>query len=434
MATCDEMFMRLPLSGVGAHTYHKDWRGKVCQWGNVIGRVTTLTCAILALLGILPPGLFYPIAMIAPAAALIFYSAGSAPNRNPWALLFELILFSVCAVLAVLSYAGILSVSQAAIGVIAALAGALVVSIPADQGRFRKIEMHSLKGDYVLKNVDRYLSPWPLRAIDYLIGVSRDGLVSAISMVSSLSHRHHYLDRIPNIEHADALCVIIHGLASRPAVLDDYYDDIKSKKGRTTLFQPYVTKNGECSLQEAAEHIEDKITTWARAHPAKPIVWIGHSNGARIAGALSARLKLNGIANPMQVHCIGGPFYGTRFVNQPSWPRPLRRIWESAIKKIYSKAVYQELSWQSQTATTIIEEMQQAAYEHEDLRYCFYASGTDLLVLPWTSALPKVANASYFIAYAEGHQGIVPTFKDHIIQESLSFVLVRGELAVAELA
>ena len=424
MNACDSFLLRLPLAGVGLHTYDDQWRGQVCKIANVVCRIATLVLAILLTTNVMPLTYTYLAILGVASTSFLFFVNGSDGKRRAAEILFELSVTAVAMALVILAAIGTLSPVEAGLGVMGTLFGSTLVGGYANRGKIETIPLVLHNNEHPLvqeEHLESMLSPKPTRALDHVVGLARDAGHLSMSLLSSITHQDHYGDTISQHD-SQALCVLVHGLVSLPAYLDGYHDALSKHQKNITIFQPYVTENGLCGLKTAAANIKAEVKTWADAHPKCPIIWIGHSNGARIVGTLSAELKLEGALNPMQVHCIAGPFYGSEFVNRPDWPQALQTGWTDLFKKLYPMEVYEELSWKSDCATTVIQQMQKVGDKHADLNYKFYATATDMVVFPFTSALPAIPNAEYFIAASEGHLGILTAVQDRIVQDAVQFI------------
>jgi hypothetical protein len=194
-------------------------------------------------------------------------------------------------------------------------------------------------------------------------------------------------------------------------------------QNKITIFQPPITKKGNCSLEEAATPIYDQIVEWSKTHPNQPIVVIGGSNGARLSGYIASMLKTKAaIENPIQACCIAGPFYGTKMINQPGFPGWMGGyIWRWVVKNIiYCDIVYEELSWKSDKAIEVIKAMQ--AGGKAGVRFKFYSSLADLQIQSLVSANPSIQGAEYYFSRVEGHSSLVRTAQEEIGRQCFEFI------------
>lgn len=427
MNFCDALLDRLPLAGVSGHTYDTEWGGKLCKVANVTTRLALIVLAALMFAQVVPltPACF-AIAALA-ATHFVLFVLGSSDKRRAREALFEFVIISVCITLVILAGLGTLTSIQAGKGVLGTILGGIALGVPADRGRMHAVP-HAVFTDITLleEDLESMLPPWPLLVLDYVVGVSRDIAVEVTSIFTSLTNHHNYGDLIPEND-ADALCVFTHGLASRPAVFDEYHETLSSHRKNITIFQPHVTENGKCTLEKAKASMQQEIEKWCNSHKEDGVViFVGHSNGARIVGAISSELKLKGIQNPMQVHCIAGPFHGTEFVNRPSWYEGIRGIWGTLLSAIYSSEISTELASKSEHGVSVITNMQKAAQQYANLNYKFYASPADALIYPFTSSCPNVPRAHYFLVSGDGHQGMLYSVKEAIIEDTLNFAFYKN--------
>lgn len=212
-----------------------------------------------------------------------------------------------------------------------------------------------------------------------------------------------------------ALVVLLHGLNSSPAYLHSQRKSIENVHGdQVAYYQPLVPHRGHCSLDQAVSKIQKVIADWSKKNPNKPIIFSGHSNGARMSGYIAASLRTdNLIMNPMTVHAVAGPFFGTRSMNHPSWPDWARKVWMYFVKIFYSDEIINEMSWGSPKSIKIIEKMRKA----NNIKLHFYAGIGDITVRSYRTSLPKgFADAEYHVYSATGHASIITKAEDEILQ------------------
>jgi hypothetical protein len=403
---------RLPLAGVSTQTYASSYVGKSCLLLNITTRIALVVISSLVLTGILPKT--YASKVVLSLGIVIFtaFLIGS-KNRKKSEMLLEFAITSTCIVLSTLSQYKILSSMQLGRGVLCVLAGGIFLGVPLDRGVLIPINSNNIEIE-----VTKELPPFPTKLLDYLVGVARDGGLSLRSFTNTVMHQKYYKDPEFNTE-SNALCVLLHGLASRPSVLDDYREALNQIPG-ITIFQPYVVKRGECSLEEACVDVKEKIKIWREANPGGPVFFIGHSNGSKMSAKLSSELHSE-TPGPMQVHCVAGPFRGTKFVNRPDWPEIFSRPWGALVKFLYSPAIFEELSWESANGATLVNNMQKEAH-HDTYKTFFYGSLVDELVFPWNSLFPYMTGAKYYAVRAGGHQGLLREVQDLILTEITSCI------------
>ena len=113
-------------------------------------------------------------------------------------------------------------------------------------------------------------------------------------------------------KNSEGLYLFVHGLQSHPHVWHDYIDQLKEKNPNVDIKAPYVTKRGNCSLEEATEPLKKMVLDYIEKHPGKPICFIGTSNGGRIIAFLSTFLR--GYKTAIKVCSIAGVFLGTSVI------------------------------------------------------------------------------------------------------------------------
>lgn len=209
-----------------------------------------------------------------------------------------------------------------------------------------------------------------------------------------------------------ALVVLLHGLHSNPGHMRICRRSLERKHGdQLAFFQPQIHKKGNCSLDDAAEKVHQSVLKWAEDNPGKEIIFSGVSNGARISGHVASELKITDkISNPIKVHAIAGPFFGSKMVNQPNWPKTLRGAWRWLLKTpimlSHSKEILDELSWGSERSVRLLSRMKLGACEGVD--FSFYATYGDVMVSSTTSAFPRgIEGASYHMLKYHGHSSIL---------------------------
>ena len=406
----NNVLLRVPLAGCRVLEYDSGVRGQLCKTINVLSHIALLALAGLVIANVASPLYLGLGVMSVSVVAFGSFVFGSSNKRNVKPLLFEMMVASVCTALSVMAAAGLLTSMQFGVGLLACVAGGVAIA-------------NCFEKSPVKESTSTPDTPsLPLRVADKVIGLGRDLSFTPKTLFSRITHRKNYAAQIENDPSADALCVMIHGLKGSPSIFDDYHDSFaRFEDKKVTLFQPHVPQKGNCSLEDASSPIYNEVLSWARQNPAKPIVIVGVSNGARIAGHLSAKLKSEGLCvNPMHVSCIAGPFNGTKLVNQPDWPGFLRSGLNKIVNKLYTDEVLDELSWDSACAGQVISEMQRAA--GGNLHYYFYSTSSDTQINPFTSAFPEVTDANYFLTFAEGHQSVVRAAKDSIIERSFAAI------------
>ncbi len=427
-ASCMNNFLvRCPLSGPDIQGNHEGVQGQIAKSLSIISKIALLIIASLAIANICPVQIAAWSFIGLPILSFTFYAIGSSEKRSIEAFFFEFIIRNVCFVMGLLALIGTVTNMQVGIAILSTVSGGVIIS-----GCFGKDFVQKLNTDSIAKSESNLLlseeglseemPSLPVRILDKLIGIGRDITFITGTLFSYFTHQKNYAESVDlENKNSSGLCVLIHGLKGLPSMFDDYHDEFEAHMAnKITIFQPHVQDQGNCRLEEAAENILQQTINWSKVHPNKPIVLIGVSNGARIAGYVTAKLKSEEkIQNPMMAHCIAGPFFGTKIVNQPDWPEQIRPIWGDIFKTLHSDEVYDELSWGSSCAQNVIQGMQAVS---KDVSFNFYSSFSDAQVQSFTSALPNVPFSNHYVTSAEGHQSIVRAVKDPIVEDSMRFI------------
>ena len=406
----NNVLLRVPLAGCRVLEYDSGVRGQLCKTINVLSHIALLALAGLVIANVASPLYLGLGVMGVSVVAFGSFVFGSSNQRKVKPLLFEMMVASVCTALSVMAGAGLLTSMQFGVGLLACVAGGVVIA-----NCFEKSPIKEVSPPFKLPSL-------PLRIVDTVVGLGRDLTVGAKAALTYVTHRKNYAAQIENDPSADALCVMLTGLMAPPSVFDDYHDHFAGLDDhKITLFQPHIRKLGNCSLEDAAAPIYDEVATWAVNNPEKPIVLIGISNGTRISGYISSRLKAEQKGNnPIHVSCIAGLFNGTKFVSRPDWPYFLQSLWGKIFKIFFSDKLFEEFSWESDRAKQLSSEIEEAS--KKGVHYDFYSSASDTQIVPFTSGFPQVTGANYFSTFAEGHASISRAVKDQIIERSLEAI------------
>lgn len=325
--------------------------------------------------------------------------------------------------LAALAYTNVLSPLPLGIGafVLAALSFGLVFTKKESPVvKLKNIELDPEDGILIK---DTLFDPLHSNSVAHGFGIAI-GIVKNITMklgklLSRITHHVNYGDTISSSDE-EALGVLIHGINGHPSSFDRYFDTLSSSHP-ISLFQPFVRERGQCSLDKSVDPIYEQVLEWAQNHPNLPVVLIAVSNGTRIAGSLAVRLREAGIENPIQVNCIAGPLKGTKLMNQPPLPSILQRFWRKVAQKLYHPDAYTELSWESDRAEQLVQNMRKIA-KTADTHFSFYTTLSESTIHPYRSACPYIEGASYYATWTEGHSSVVRTVHDVVMGEVKEFL------------
>lgn len=208
---------------------------------------------------------------------------------------------------------------------------------------------------------------------------------------------------------SQGLYVLVHGLRGHPAHWIEQLKILEKEQTSFDVIAPFVPKQGDCTLEDAAQPILEKICEYTKKNPTKPVSLIGVSNGGRIVTWLESELREKAPNTPVKVSAVAGVHFGSRLVTKA-------RHWPIAKQIVGSKAIQEELAYGSPKAFELAERLKNGTRFHNDARsFDFYATAEDLCV-DVDSALPSVANAQHYLVHGEGHNTIVEAVASHQIQ------------------
>jgi len=179
----------------------------------------------------------------------------------------------------------------------------------------------------------------------------------------------------------EGLIVYIHGLGSDPKIGQHLYapEIEKQATNKYDIWVPNVVKKGNCSLEEAATPILERVRKYIEENPGKPVQLIGHSNGGRIAGYIDAHTRDLNVN--MRVTGIAGVFGGTNIVT-------LGKVLGLA-NLFISKTLSNELKTNSRVSKQLIRDMSEKV-EKGSRTYTFYTTIDDIAIPNYNSCLPKI--------------------------------------------
>lgn len=194
----------------------------------------------------------------------------------------------------------------------------------------------------------------------------------------------------------EGLILLIHGLLGHPSHWVGHVEEIKKGSINFLINAPFVFKQGNCSLEEAAGPILEIAKQYILDNPGKPICIFSASNGARISNYIDIHLREYNVN--MIISSIAGAHLGSKkmnFINQV----PI-------IRSFFDENLRSELSYESDHAKDMIESLRRKI-GMGTREYYFFASTEDYLVTPYTSSLPNLfQKEKYFLIHGEGHGSI----------------------------
>ena len=227
-------------------------------------------------------------------------------------------------------------------------------------------------------------------------------------------HFHTKLDK-PHSLNKDkkSLFVLVHGINDDPCTWKKHYKTIKLNCPDAEVIAPIVTKRGNCSLEEATQPIKDLVQGIINKNPGIPVVFIGHSNGARVVTKIASELDFN--TSALKISTIAGLHFGTKKMDYA-----LQVFGKKIISFIgYSSEVIDEFQYASPIAKNLVNGMQKERFPANECS--FYCSPDDTEIVPQDSAYPKIAKKIavkyYQVLGGYGHRSIVEKIASHQIND-----------------
>jgi len=206
----------------------------------------------------------------------------------------------------------------------------------------------------------------------------------------------------------EGLFVIVHGLHGSPAFSSAIYKERIEKKhpGKYEVKVPYITKQGDCSLEDAAEPVLEMVKDYIEKNPGKPVNLIGTSNGGRIIGYIETHLREQDVH--IRVTGLAGVFFGSD---------SMKTLAKTGIAgRLFSKPIARDLQTGSETAKKLITAMQQEVLKGSRA-FKFYATNGDLQIPNFSSCLPLIEGAEYELTLGQDHVSLGSAVCDQVLQE-----------------
>jgi hypothetical protein len=200
---------------------------------------------------------------------------------------------------------------------------------------------------------------------------------------------------------SQGLVVLVHGLFSHPSCWNNHLAQID--RNQYDVYTPFVTRQGNCSLEEAANPIYETIKQYYEKpeNENKPLCLVGHSNGGRIIHAISQRLSQEKPKVAAKVSSIAGAHFGSHV---PNFFKGVEKVF-----CFFDPAMIEGLSYNGVPAQELLKGMRAPLPENTLRSYSFYGTRNDLLV-PLDSALPDIhKKEEHLYLSGLGHCAIVPT-------------------------
>lgn len=206
----------------------------------------------------------------------------------------------------------------------------------------------------------------------------------------------------------------IHGIDGHPKVWRNQTDTLKEQYPNFEIRLPYVTKTGNCTLDEAVDPIEAMVRDYIKKHPRQPVCLMGISNGARIALELDVRLR--DTTTPIFVSSVAGAFSGTTQID-------ILHTFGLATK-MYGNDFVNDMHYQSDSAKSLINRVRKGLPEKVERAYDFYAAPDDFAIKPYTASLPvlKEKEVNYFVVPGKNHNSILPAVSTMQVQRCMDWM------------
>lgn len=230
-------------------------------------------------------------------------------------------------------------------------------------------------------------------------------------IVSSLTGKYE-LATLPwnqdDSQESGGLCLLLHGMNASHKQWETYSRQFPKSFPNVHLVVGSVYKAGNCSLEAAGNPFVEVVEDYLQKFPGKPIVFIGTSNGARLASYIETQIRPELLQKrKLTVFSIAGVHGGTALMDlahKVCCAKALRH--DPAIKK--------ELSFRSQKSKDLVASLQerQKVWEQQgtDVTHYFFATTEDEKVRPLSSSLPYLESnpaRNYQIVVGESHESIV---------------------------
>ncbi|MBS0624857.1 MAG: hypothetical protein JSS32_02265 [Verrucomicrobia bacterium] len=257
----------------------------------------------------------------------------------------------------------------------------------------------------------RYVGTWARRMVcpDQDLG---------ISAVSNRTGKYE-LRKLPwnsaEAQESRGLCLMIHGLNSSPKQWESYTRQFRKEFPNAHLVVGSVHKAGNCSLQDAANPFVELVENYMEKCPGKPIVFIGTSNGARVAADVESRVNPEGLKS-LTSFSVAGVLGGSKVVD---WAHKFCRC----LSRLHHPAIKRDLSSMSQESQALVSALQQRQVvwkrQGAEVSHYFIATTEDEKVRPLDSSLPYLEGTpkeNYWIEVGESHETIVDAVQEKIFQ------------------
>lgn len=424
----DSVCSRISLAGSDYFGYDRGVRGTISKICVVIASLSLITLPVLAIKKVVQFKNITSAIIILSIATTIFFLVGSSEKRSRCSCIFQVATSATCIAFVILYNTKKMTPIKALYALLGTTLGCIFLGSITDKSMVIPFELDQTKTIDLNKpesmvlseeEIQKVRSYFPVQILDFFLGFGRDVTFALRRLLSWLTHFKNYQSTLPEKENSIGLVALLPGLRVPESMLDGMHDVFEKTFPKAILFQPKVHNRGNCALDETVNSIYPEFKKFAQMHPQLPICLIGLSNGGRIAAEIAVRLEVDGFQNPVQIHCIGAPFLGTKIINQPSLPQAVQNQYKKVFLTVgYQKSIVDELTYQSDVGKALVQKILNGKWES-----FFYIGGVDWMIVPHSCALPRKAGKTfYFFGPTAGHGGMTSSAEPIIIEKASAFL------------
>lgn len=188
------------------------------------------------------------------------------------------------------------------------------------------------------------------------------------------------------------LAVVLHGLNGYPADISSYSALLAPW---CALYCPSVPRGNRQTLRSSAAAIWPVVARHLKRHPDGMLVFVGLSNGGRIVAQLDLWMRRNFPLVPAVVYTLVCPFEGTLCLNTFGTLGKMMGV--------VAQNVYDEMRYYSPVARELLVGLRGALPEGCRRRYILVAARHDIIVVPYTSAIPCLGHGEIKLTLNDTH-------------------------------
>ncbi|QVL57391.1 MAG: alpha/beta hydrolase [Simkaniaceae bacterium] len=208
-------------------------------------------------------------------------------------------------------------------------------------------------------------------------------------------------------ENSSCLILFVHGLDGHPSHFAQYKSLLDAENRDIHLL--YTLNRGRCSTEDGASPILSIIANYREKHSQNPIVLVGTSRG----GPLMAHIELE-----LRKHQKSRVYVGTvSGANNGSYMMTLAKVFKVGFL-LFPQELISVLDFNHEVPQSLIQKQKKPLSNQSVRQFDYWATTGDLTVVPCSSGLPDIPDASHFLVHGQGHTSIV----DHVVEEVTSRV------------